>query len=128
MYPFKCNISYALHLEEKNRSGKKSTWKAIKTKPSCKLFIEVDPNTLNLDQFKEKVGATFNIGLTGVARTILKAGKRGIPQIQWLGYIPSQHISPKGHPVELETPTNYGFWIKIIALKTNSQEASVLLS
>ena len=107
---------------------KKITWKAIKTKPSYKLFIKVNPNTLNLNWFEEKVGDTCKIGLTGVARTIVRTGKRGIPWIQWLGYIPSQHICPKGHPVELETPTDYRRWIEIIALRTNPREAYVLLS
>jgi hypothetical protein len=75
-------------LEQRDQK-KELTWKSAKSPPNFKLSIKVDPNKITLSELKKETTSTCSIALSGIDKTILKAGKKGIPPIDWKAFIPN---------------------------------------
>ncbi|WAR56955.1 hypothetical protein PtB15_7B808 [Puccinia triticina] len=75
------------------------TWKPAKSN-NPKLSFLINPNELAFKEFKKDVVSACNAALFGVDKTIAKAGKKGIPAIEWKAFIPNHRThSTKGGSV-----------------------------
>ncbi|WAR54369.1 hypothetical protein PtB15_3B883 [Puccinia triticina] len=126
VFPFECHISYALYLEQRNQK-KEMTWKPAKSN-NPKLSFTINPNELAFEEFKKDVASACNAALSGVDKTIAKAGKKGIPAIEWKAFIPNHRVHPKSHPINLANPADYRRWIELISARPTPRRAGVFLS
>jgi hypothetical protein len=104
------------------------TWKPAKSSLSSSLSIRVNPNHTTLKELQNQIASTCAIALSGIDKTISKAGQKGISAIDWQASIPNDQNHPKAHPFHLAEPDACCCWIEWIANKPVPRLGAVFVS